>query len=192
MKQPLQRLRSIIPTRCLGPASKCAPLQPRSFSTSCGARRPCRRNILPVKCKLFSRGYAKEVPSPRTPGISQTEYDLRRTVLAASLPESSVCVLVGASMKYSSDSVLYSTLGAGTHFSYPFHQDPNFFYLTGFVEKNALAVIRIASYCSIKYQGKIRQRLRDIHTIYSFFQVIPRKRNGMDHQLEPKVPSNPI
>lgn len=150
MKQPLRRLRSIIPAQCLRPAPNCTPLQPRWFSTSCGVRRPCRRNAIPVQSKLFSRGYAKEVPSPRTPGISQTEYDLRRTILVSSLPEGSVCVLVGASMKYSSDSVLYSTLEAGgTDFSYPFHQDPNFFYLTGFVEKNALAVIRIASCYSI-------------------------------------------
>lgn len=39
--------------------------------------------------------------------------------------------------------------------SYPFHQDPNFFYLTGFIEKNALAVIRIVYlYKSIDVIGK--------------------------------------
>jgi intermediate cleaving peptidase 55 len=34
------------------------------------------------------------------------------------------------------------SVNVATDSSYPFHQDPNFFYLTGFVERNALAVIR--------------------------------------------------
>ena len=111
MTQPLQRLRSIIPVRCLGPRNKCPLLVQRSISTVCGAGSQCRRNVLPLRQgKQFSRGYAREVPSPRTPGISQTEYDLRRTILVNELTEGSVCVLVGASMKYSSDSVLYSPL----------------------------------------------------------------------------------
>jgi hypothetical protein len=70
----------------------------------------CVRLTAAPRAALFqqfpSRGYAKLVPTPETKGISQTEYDLRRTLLVDSLPDGSVCVLVGASMKYSSDSVL--------------------------------------------------------------------------------------
>jgi intermediate cleaving peptidase 55 len=97
-----------------------------------------------------TRGYARQVPVPQAKSISQTEYELRRTLLVDKLPEGSVCVLIGAGIKYASDSVLYASspptenLGNSVvNCSYPFHQDPNFFYLTGFVEKNALAVIGI-------------------------------------------------
>src|SRR5437773_7404557 len=40
-----------------------------------------------------------------------------------------------------------STKTSKADFSYPFHQDPNFSYLTGFIEQNALAVIRKYVYC---------------------------------------------
>jgi hypothetical protein len=58
-------------------------------------------------CPRFCRAYARQVPVPQAKSISQTEYELRRTLLIDSLPEGSVCVLVGAGIKYASDSVLY-------------------------------------------------------------------------------------
>jgi hypothetical protein len=55
------------------------------------------------------REYARQVPVPQTKSISQTEYELRRTLLVDRLPEGSVCVLIGAGIKYASDSVLYAS-----------------------------------------------------------------------------------
>jgi len=145
MRQPLQRLGAIIP-QCIRTAGlRRFPGSQRSLFIS--------RRLTPRSCPTppsfqhqISRGYAKEVPSPNTRGISQTEYQLRRTILSESIPDGSVCVLVGASMKYASDSVLYFYKCFAAEFSYPFHQDPNFYYLTGFVERNALAVIRTLVY----------------------------------------------
>lgn len=98
----------------------------------------------PIAGPSWARGYSRQVPVPQTKSISQTEYELRRTLLVDNLPEGSVCVLIGAGIKYASDSVLYSyEITKCSDSSYPFHQDPNFFYLTGFVEKNALGVIGI-------------------------------------------------
>lgn len=106
MRPPLQRLGAIIP-QCI--RSKSLPqslIAQRSLSISCRPTYQCSRT--PPSCQhQFSRGYAKEVPTPNTKGISQTEYELRRAILSESIPDGSVCVLVGASMKYSSDSVLY-------------------------------------------------------------------------------------
>ncbi|KAG5440481.1 hypothetical protein PCK2_000415 [Pneumocystis canis] len=55
-----------------------------------------------------------------TPGISVTEYAHRRARLAATLPANSLLILIGACLKYKTASSFY-----------PFHQNPNFFYLTG-------------------------------------------------------------
>ncbi|KAF8243061.1 prolidase-like protein [Wilcoxina mikolae CBS 423.85] len=65
-----------------------------------------------------------------TPGITSLEYALRRACLAASLPPGGVAVVPSASVKYRSGPVFYK-----------FHQDPDFFYLTGFLEPEAVAVI---------------------------------------------------
>lgn len=65
-----------------------------------------------------------------TPGISALEYHHRRAALAQKLPRNSVAVLASADLKYRSGAVFYD-----------FHQDPNFFYLTGFNEPEAVAVI---------------------------------------------------
>jgi intermediate cleaving peptidase 55 len=67
---------------------------------------------------------------PVTPEISAQEYHDRRQALAALLPPNSVAVLPSATLKYRSGPVFY-----------PFHQDTNFFYLTGFLEPDAVAVI---------------------------------------------------
>lgn len=61
--------------------------------------------------------------SPRlavTRGITALEYAQRRTNLAAKLPKNSIALLAASEVKYRSGSVFYE-----------FHQDSNFFYLTG-------------------------------------------------------------
>ena len=55
-----------------------------------------------------------------TPGIPALEYARRRTALAQKLPANSIAVIAAARIKYKSGAVFY-----------PFHQDANFFYLTG-------------------------------------------------------------
>ena len=55
-----------------------------------------------------------------TPGIPALEYARRRTALAQQLPANSIAVVAAARVKYKSGAVFY-----------PFHQDSNFFYLTG-------------------------------------------------------------
>jgi intermediate cleaving peptidase 55 len=66
-----------------------------------------------------------------TPGITAQEYADRRSKLAASLPENSIAVLASSNTKYRSGAVFYE-----------FHQEPNFLYLTGFNEPEAVAVIQ--------------------------------------------------
>ena len=65
-----------------------------------------------------------------TPGISAFEYVGRRWKLADLLEQNSVAIIAGADLKYRSGAVFHK-----------FHQDPDFFYLTGFNEPEALAVI---------------------------------------------------
>ncbi|KAL9113820.1 MAG: hypothetical protein Q9187_007558 [Circinaria calcarea] len=65
-----------------------------------------------------------------TPGITALEYSQRRSKLAAKLPKDAIAILAAAETKYRSGAVFYD-----------FHQETNFFYLTGFKEPEALAVI---------------------------------------------------
>ncbi|KAK7207951.1 metallopeptidase [Myxozyma melibiosi] len=65
-----------------------------------------------------------------TPGITALEYHLRRMKLIEKLPVGSAAILVGNEIKYRSGAVFYE-----------FHQNPDFFYLTGFNEPLAVAVI---------------------------------------------------
>ena len=57
---------------------------------------------------------------PVTPGITAVEYAERRSKLAAKLPKNAIAVIAAADVKYRSGAVFYE-----------FHQDSNFFYLTG-------------------------------------------------------------
>jgi intermediate cleaving peptidase 55 len=66
-----------------------------------------------------------------TPGITAQEYGDRRSRLAASLPDNGIAILASSNTKYRSGAVFYE-----------FHQEPNFFYLTGFNEPEAVAVIQ--------------------------------------------------
>ncbi|CAF9922164.1 hypothetical protein IMSHALPRED_005600 [Imshaugia aleurites] len=65
-----------------------------------------------------------------TPGITALEYAQRRSKLAAKLPKNAIAILAASEIKYRSGAVFYE-----------FHQDSNFFYLTGFNEPEAVAVI---------------------------------------------------
>ncbi|KAF1349824.1 peptidase M24 [Delphinella strobiligena] len=69
-------------------------------------------------------------PGDLTPGISALEYHHRRANLAKSLPKNSVAVLASSDVKYRSGAVFYE-----------FHQEPNFYYLTGFHEPDSVAII---------------------------------------------------
>ncbi len=65
-----------------------------------------------------------------TPGITALEYAQRRSKLAAKLPKNAIAIVAASDVKYRSGAVFYD-----------FHQDSNFFYLTGFNEPDAVAVI---------------------------------------------------
>lgn len=69
-----------------------------------------------------------------TPGITAQEYADRRSKLASLLPADSVVILPAAELKYRSGAVFF-----------PFRQESNFLYLTGFSEPDSLGVIRTTS-----------------------------------------------
>lgn len=69
-------------------------------------------------------------PEELTPGITALEYHQRRAKLAAALPPGGVAVLAAADVKFRSGAVFYQ-----------FQQEANFYYLTGFDEPEAIAVI---------------------------------------------------
>ena len=69
-------------------------------------------------------------PGELTPGITAQEYANRRTELAKQLPVNGIAIIAAADTFFRSGSVFYE-----------FHQDPDFLYLTGFNEPEALAVI---------------------------------------------------
>ncbi|KAJ4293818.1 aminopeptidase [Collariella sp. IMI 366227] len=112
--------------------------------------RPLQTPIRPVPGRTWHRSYATTVsaadlefgqpvyethphilkPGEITPGISAQEYADRRAKLAFSLPENGVALLPSAELKYRSGAVFF-----------PFRQESNFLYLTGFSEPEALAVI---------------------------------------------------
>jgi intermediate cleaving peptidase 55 len=55
-----------------------------------------------------------------TPGITALEYAHRRSRLANRLPKNAIAVLSAADVKYRASGIFYE-----------YHQDSNFFYLTG-------------------------------------------------------------
>ncbi|KAL4865584.1 hypothetical protein BDV12DRAFT_174390 [Aspergillus spectabilis] len=69
-------------------------------------------------------------PGELTSGITALEYAQRRSRLANKLPKNAVAVLAAAEMTYRASGIFHE-----------YRQDSNFFYLTGFNEPNALAVI---------------------------------------------------
>ncbi|KAL2012322.1 hypothetical protein VTN00DRAFT_5040 [Thermoascus crustaceus] len=69
-------------------------------------------------------------PGELTPGITALEYAHRRSRLANRLPKNAIAVLAASEVKYRASGIFYE-----------YHQDPDFFYLTGFNEPGALAII---------------------------------------------------
>ncbi|KAL5336650.1 peptidase M24, structural domain-containing protein [Aspergillus crustosus] len=69
-------------------------------------------------------------PGELTSGITALEYAQRRSRLANKLPKNAVAVLAAAEVTYRASGIFHE-----------YRQDSNFFYLTGFNEPNALAVI---------------------------------------------------
>ncbi|GAB5592346.1 aminopeptidase [Umbelopsis nana] len=65
-----------------------------------------------------------------TPGVTALEYELRRTALMNSLPEGSLVISLGYRTRYMSNNVFY-----------PFHQNTDFWYLTGFNEPDAAVLL---------------------------------------------------
>jgi intermediate cleaving peptidase 55 len=59
-------------------------------------------------------------PGDLTPGISALEYHHRRAALASKLPKNGIAILAANDVKFRSGAVFYE-----------FHQEPNFYYLTG-------------------------------------------------------------
>lgn len=70
-------------------------------------------------------------PGEITPGITAQEYHDRRSKLAFALPENGIAILASSELKYRSGAVFF-----------PFRQDSNFLYLTGFSEPDSLAIIQ--------------------------------------------------
>ncbi|ODQ63238.1 hypothetical protein NADFUDRAFT_62710 [Nadsonia fulvescens var. elongata DSM 6958] len=73
-------------------------------------------------------------PGELTQGITALEYYHRRLQLSNNLPANSIAILVGNSLQYRSGSVFYD-----------FHQNPDFFYLSGWVEPESIMVIEKGS-----------------------------------------------
>ncbi|OJJ86189.1 aminopeptidase P family protein [Aspergillus glaucus CBS 516.65] len=69
-------------------------------------------------------------PGELTPGITALEYAQRRSKLANKLPQNAIAVLAASEVKYRAAGIFND-----------YRQDSNFFYLTGFNEPNALAII---------------------------------------------------
>ncbi|KAK5798054.1 hypothetical protein VI817_004345 [Penicillium citrinum] len=69
-------------------------------------------------------------PGELTPGITALEYAQRRSRLANKLPKGAVAILAASEVKYRAPGIFHE-----------YRQESNFFYLTGFNEPNALAVI---------------------------------------------------
>ena len=66
-----------------------------------------------------------------TPGITALEYAHRRSKLASKLPERGIAVIAASDIKYRSGAVFYD-----------FHQDSDFFYLTGTLATTHLCRLR--------------------------------------------------
>lgn len=85
-----------------------------------------------------------------TPGITAQEYHDRRQKLASTLPPNSIAIVTASTIKYRSGAVFYE-----------FHQDSNFFYLTGFNEPEACAVIQVGFNPSSDYEFHLFVRPKD-------------------------------
>lgn len=106
-----------------------------------GSRRSSRfaraySTVIPASNLLFGQPVHETHPhllaaGELTPGITAQEYHERRAALCQSLPPDSAVLLPSATLKYRSGAVFY-----------PFRQESNFLYLTGFSEPDSLAVLK--------------------------------------------------
>ncbi|KAH8789687.1 peptidase M24, structural domain-containing protein [Hyaloscypha finlandica] len=108
------------------------------LGTRCRTARQPRRSYASISAAELQFGQPVHETHPHllrageiTPGITAQEYADRRSRLAASLPDNGIAILASSNTKYRSGAVFYE-----------FHQEPNFFYLTGFNEPEAVAVIQ--------------------------------------------------
>jgi len=80
--------------------------------------------LKPGECEIWHTDFAKAsliaTVSAVTPGITALEYAQRRSKLASKLPKNAIAIIASSDVKYRSGAVFYE-----------FHQDSNFFYLTG-------------------------------------------------------------
>lgn len=113
------------------------PLRPAARALGRRVDRRCWRGITCVPAAHLKFGQPLHETHPHllqagevTPGISALEYFERRAKLAEHLPSGSIAVFAASDLKYASGAVFYK-----------FHQDPDFLYLTGFNEPDALAII---------------------------------------------------
>ncbi|KAF2149521.1 xaa-pro dipeptidase app [Myriangium duriaei CBS 260.36] len=102
-------------------------------------------------------------PGELSPGITAVEYHERRARLAKSLPRGGIAVLPSSEIKTRSGAVFYE-----------FHQQPDFFYLTGFTEPEALAVIAREE-SELGYSFHLFVRPKDNHA-----EVWDGARSGID------------
>ncbi|CAO3574631.1 unnamed protein product [Mortierella alpina] len=65
-----------------------------------------------------------------TPGLSSTEYELRRTLLMKSLPKGSIVISTSHRTRFMTNNIFY-----------PFHQHTDFYYLCGFNEPDSALVL---------------------------------------------------
>lgn len=120
---PSRRLSRLPPTARITPPRRLIQLS-RSYATS-------------ISAANYSFGQPVHETHPHllqpgelTPGITAQEYADRRTALATKLPKGAIAILNAADTVFRSGNVFY-----------PFYQDPDFFYLTGFNEPEALCII---------------------------------------------------
>ncbi|KAL8948031.1 MAG: hypothetical protein Q9222_005747 [Ikaeria aurantiellina] len=124
--QRLPRLSQRVILRAVGakgPISRIAVLPCRPYATVAAADLQFGQPVHETHPHLLK-------PGELTPGILALEYAQRRSKLASKLPRNAVAILVAADVKYRSGAVFYD-----------FQQDTDFFYLTGFNEPEAVAVI---------------------------------------------------
>ncbi|EGW31655.1 uncharacterized protein SPAPADRAFT_141091 [Spathaspora passalidarum NRRL Y-27907] len=93
--------------------------------------RPPHQSVLRAGQPLHeTRPHYLPTPGFLTPGISAQEYYERRLQLSRQMPAKSVAIIVGNTVQFASGSVFYD-----------FQQDNDLFYLTGWNEPDAIAVI---------------------------------------------------
>ncbi|CAN6594952.1 intermediate cleaving peptidase 55 [Trichomonascus vanleenenianus] len=95
------------------------------------------RGLVPVRGLTIKAGQPIHETRPHlvpkgdlTPGIEAIEYYARRRRILESIPDNSMVVVPGNETQFATGSVFYE-----------FRQDPNFYYLTGFLEPNAALVL---------------------------------------------------